>query len=256
MQTHSESVRRQFDSQAGAYLRSAVHAQGADLQAAAAYVAEHVKQAGTGLDLGCGAGHLSFALAPVLSKVVATDASPGMLKVVEQAATERGLQTIETLQTMVESLPFADASFDVVATRYSAHHWSDVPAALAEARRVMKPDGLLLVIDVLGYENPLVDTHFQTIEVLRDTSHVRDYADTEWRRMLADAGFAVAEKQAWPVRLEFSSWVQRMRTPELLVQAIRTLQQGAPAPVQEALQYEAEGSFTMVTALYACRAQA
>lgn len=256
MRTHSESVVNQFDSQASAYLSSAVHAQGDDLKTAAAYVAQHMPASGVGLDLGCGAGHLSFALAPVLSKVVAADASPSMLEVVAEAAKQRDFNNIETLQTLVESLPFADASFDVVATRYSAHHWGDVPAALSEAKRVLKPGGILLVIDVLGYENPLVDTHFQTIELLRDTSHVRDYAETEWRRMLAAAGFEVQDKQAWPVRLEFSSWVTRMRTPELNVQAIRALQQGAPKQVHEALYYESEGSFTMFTGLFCCRAQA
>lgn len=253
MRTHNESVNSQFDSQANAYLSSAVHAQGSDLQAAGAYVVQHMMSSGVGLDLGCGAGHLSFALAPALSKVVAADASPGMLEVVEKAAKQRELGHIETVQTMVESLPFADASFDVVATRYSAHHWGDVPAALSEARRVLKPGGLLLVIDVLGYENPLVDTHFQTIELLRDTSHVRDYAETEWQRMLAAAGFEIQDRQAWPVRLEFSSWVERMRTPELNVQAIRALQNVAPKQVHEALHYEDEGSFTMITGLFCCR---
>lgn len=253
MRTHNESVNSQFDSQANAYLSSAVHAQGDDLKAAGAYVAQHVAPSGVGLDLGCGAGHLSFALAPALSKVVAADASQGMLEVVDKAAKQRGLAHIETVQTMVESLGFADASFDVVATRYSAHHWGDVPAALLEARRVLKPGGLLIVIDVLGYENPLVDTHFQTIELLRDTSHVRDYAESEWQRMLAAAGFEIQDRQAWPVRLEFSSWVERMRTPELNVQAIRALQKVAPKPVHDALHYEEEGSFTMVTGLFGCR---
>lgn len=253
MRTHNESVNSQFDSQANAYLSSAVHAQGDDLKAAGDYVAQHIAPTGVGLDLGCGAGHLSFALAPALAKVVAADASPGMLEVVEKAAAQRGFSHIETVQTMVESLPFADASFDVVATRYSAHHWGDVPAALSEARRVLKPGGVLLVIDVLGYENPLVDTHFQTIELLRDTSHVRDYAETEWQRMLADAGFTIEGTQAWPVRLEFSSWVERMRTPELNVQAIRALQNVAPKQVHEALHYEDEGSFTMITGLFCCR---
>lgn len=253
MRTHNESVNSQFDSQANAYLSSAVHAQGDDLKAAGDYVAQHIAPTGVGLDLGCGVGHLSFALAPALAKVVAADASPGMLEVVEKAAAQRGFSHIETVQTMVESLPFADASFDVVATRYSAHHWGDVPAALSEARRVLKPGGVLLVIDVLGYENPLVDTHFQTIELLRDTSHVRDYAETEWQRMLADAGFTIEGTQAWPVRLEFSSWVERMRTPELNVQAIRALQNVAPKQVHEALHYEDEGSFTMITGLFCCR---
>lgn len=255
MPTHDEAVHRQFDPQAQAYLGSAVHAQGPDLQAARDYVARHLPRDALALDVGCGAGHLSFALAPLAARVVAADASRGMLDTVSAAAGARGLANVETALALAESLPFADASFDLVATRYSAHHWRDVPAALAEARRVLAPGGHLLVIDVLGSTDPLVDTHFQALELLRDTSHVRDYADREWAAMLEAAGFEVLTRQSWPVRLEFSSWVERMRTPALNVQALRALQAGAPAEVREALVYEADGSFTMRTGLYGCRAR-
>ena len=98
--------------------------------------------------------------------------------------------------------------------------------------------------------NPLSD---QSIELLRDTSHVRDYSDAEWRRMLSDAGFGVLEVQSWPVRLEFQTWVERMKTPQANVQAIRALQKGAPIEVSEALAYEPDGSFTMVTGMYWCQ---
>jgi hypothetical protein len=65
-----------------------------------------------------------------------------------------------------------------------------VPAALREMRRVIKPQGTLVIIDVVALESPLCDTLLQTVEILRDASHVRDYRASEWSAMLQQAGFA------------------------------------------------------------------
>ena len=54
--------------------------------------------------------------------------------------------------------------------------------------RVLKPGGSLVVVDVVASESPLADTALQTLEMLRDPSHVRDYRVSEWLVMLADAG--------------------------------------------------------------------
>ncbi len=250
MRTHTQTVQDQFDPNAHSYLISPVHAAGADLAAARERVARELAPTAQILDVGTGAGHLSFALAPAVARVVALDPAPGMLATVRQAAAARGLPQIETCDGSANALPFAAASFDLVCSRYSAHHWFDLPGALAEMRRVVKPDGFVLIIDLLGDDQPLVDTHLQCIELLRDSSHVRDRSDAEWRTLLNQAGFDRMAHNVWPIRLEFAPWVQRMRTAEALVTAIRILQTGAPAEVQRALQIEADGSFTARTGLF------
>src|SRR5262245_29333593 len=145
MGTHGEVVHGQFDAQASAYLASAVHAGGPDL----AWLRERLGTEWAGrraLDVGAGAGHLAFTLAAAGMDVTATDPSPGMMATVATEAARRGLAQLGTRTASAASLPFADASFCLVATRFSAHHWLDVPAALAEMRRVTKPGGVLLVI--------------------------------------------------------------------------------------------------------------
>lgn len=250
---HSSTVQAQFDPQAQAYLTSAIHAQGPDLVRARELVGLHAPQARV-LDIGCGAGHLSFALATLAAEVVAVDPSEGMLRTVAQAATEKSLSNIRTVQAQAEQLPWADACFDVVATRYSAHHWLDLPRALADMRRVVRPGGWVLVIDIEGHEDALVDTHLQTLELLRDRSHVRDHSPSQWAPLLRAAGFDPLQHQSWPSTLEWDSWVTRMRTPAQGVAMIRTLQRDAPAEVQQALSIQPDGSFTVRTGLWWGRA--
>ena len=136
---HTQVVQKQFGEQASAYLSSAVHAQGTEFALLQAELAG--QGAARLLDLGCGAGHVSFNVAPLVKEVVAYDLSQQMLDVVAAAAVDRGLENIRTVHGAAERLPFADGEFDFVFSRYSAHHWSDLGLALREVRRVLKSGG-------------------------------------------------------------------------------------------------------------------
>ena len=250
MRSHEQTVHTQFDPRAEAYLESAVHAAGPDLKHTQDLLGRCDAGLQRALDVGCGAGHLSFAIAPHVGHVVALDPSANMLATVTRGAAERGLSRIEVRCGNAESLPCAPESFALVGTRYSAHHWTRLPAAVQEMSRVLAPGGHVLIIDVVAPEDPLVDTHFQAMELLRDPSHVRDRSVREWRELLAGVGLAELEYRSWPVRIEFASWVARMRTPEASVAAIRALQSGAPREVQEALAREADGRFVLHTGLF------
>jgi ubiquinone/menaquinone biosynthesis C-methylase UbiE len=243
---HAESVERSFGPRASAYLSSAVHAQGEDLAALRSLVAS--TPAPRVLDLGCGAGHVSFAVAPAAAEVTACDLTSSMLETVQAAARERGFANIHTQQASAEQLPFADASFDWVLSRYSAHHWRNVPRALAEVRRVLRPGGRVCFIDVVGSADPLFDTHLQAVELLRDPSHVRNYSPQEWLTLFAAAGLPASVTHEWRLPLEFASWVARIGTPEPRIDAIRTLWAAAPAEVREHYALEPDGSFQLEVA--------
>lgn len=240
-------VAQQFGNTASAYLSSTVHAQGADLTALRAIVDDLRASAGAPrvLDLGCGAGHASFAVAPAAASVIAYDLSAQMLDVVAGASRERGLDNITTVQGDVARLPFDDAAFDLVLTRFSAHHWRDVPAALREVRRVLRPHGTLLVSDIIAPETPLHDSTLQAVELLRDASHVRDYRRSEWTAMLAAAGFDHEHISAWKLEMAFDSWVARMRTPPQRVAAIRDLFDTAPEETRGYFAVRPDHSFSI-----------
>jgi len=239
-------VTRQFGPRAAAYVESSVHAQGEDLEDLKAFAG--ARRFARALDLGCGGGHVSFALAPLAGEVVAYDLSADMLTAVAKQAAARGLTNLFTRQGAAENLPFEDASFDFVATRYSTHHWQDVPAALREAHRVLKPGAPLMVMDAVAPEAVLCDTFVQTIEMLRDPSHVRDYSVREWLDMLRAAGFAPAEPKRRRVRLDFASWIARMQTPKVQADAILALMAQMPDDVRAHFAIELDGSFMLDTA--------
>ena len=240
--SHHDNVEKQFGSQANAYLSSAVHASGCDLvrlgERLSAFPQAHV------LDLGCGAGHASFTAAQQVAQV---DLSSQMLEVVAEAAKAKGLDNINTRQGYAESLPFDDASFEVVISRYSAHHWHDVGQALREVKRVLKPGGIFIMMDVMSPGHPVRNIWLQTVEALRDTSHVQNYSSGEWFSFITDAGLIARALITDRLPLEFSSWIARMRTPEALSQAIRLYQESASAEVKAYFELQDDGSFTSDT---------
>jgi SAM-dependent methyltransferase len=246
--SHEALVGGQFGSRAEAYLRSAVHAQSPDLTALVTLMRD--RNDARVLDLGCGGGHVTFNVAPMVKEVVAYDLSPEMLEVVGCAAAGRGLRNVTTRQGAVEKLPFPDASFDVVLSRFSAHHWRDLDAGLREAARVLRPGGMLAIVDTVTSGVPLVDTYFQAIELLRDCSHVRNYSRAEWEAAIGRAGFQPRSATPFRLRLDFKAWVERMNTPPLHVEAIRSLQAAVSALATRHFDTEADGSYRIDVALF------
>ena len=249
--SHHDNVEKQFGSQASAYLTSAVHATGRDLQLLGERLSAFPDA--SVLDLGCGAGHASLVAAGQVAKVTAYDLSAQMLDVVAAAAKDKQLTNIDTCQGYAEALPFADESFEVVISRYSAHHWHDVPQALREVKRVLKPGGTVIIMDVMSPGHPVRDIWLQTVEALRDTSHVRNYASGEWLVMLNEAGLITQQLTTDRLPLEYGTWIARMRTPQVLSDAIRLYQQSASQEVQRYFELTADGSFTSDTIMAVAR---
>jgi SAM-dependent methyltransferase len=214
-------VAQHYAPRAAAYVSSAVHSSGPDLDQIEAFV--HVRE------------------------VVACDLTPDMLAQVNQTAADRGLANIVTQLAAAERLPFEDGVFDFVLSRYSAHHWNNFEGGLREARRVLKAGGLALFADGISPAHPLLDTHLQAIELLRDPSHVRNYSAAEWIAALARSGFSTTAIAARKVRLEFAVWTERTRTPELYADAIRGLQTKASDPVRNHFAISDDGGFSLDT---------
>jgi SAM-dependent methyltransferase len=236
-------VDAQFGPRASSYATSSVHSSGEDLETLKHLVGD--RPDAIALDLGCGGGHAAYVLAPRVARVIAYDLSQAMVDVTRTEARRRGLDNLEVRQGVAEKLPFDDASFDIVVSRYSVHHWHDAEAGLREARRVLKPGGWAVFMDVVTPGLPLLDTWLQSLELLRDPSHVRNYTLAEWQGMAAAAGFRPAMTRCHRIRLEFQPWIERMNTPAPQVAAIRALQSIAPEDVTRYFEVEGDGSFSV-----------
>ncbi|MGD9509215.1 MAG: class I SAM-dependent methyltransferase [Geminicoccaceae bacterium] len=240
---HKDVVDAQFGPRAKAYVESAVHARGEDLDALEAIVQE--LRPARALDLGTGGGHVAYLLARHAAAVVAADLSRDMLAAVTATARERNLDNLTTAEAPAERLPFEDGRFDFLACRFSAHHWRDFDGGLREARRVLQAGTPAVFIDVIAPGTALLDTHLQAIELLRDTSHVRNRTAAEWLDALGRAGFLPRRSRSWRLRMDFPVWTARMRTPGLHVRAIRALQEAAAAETRAHFATEPDGSFLL-----------
>jgi ubiquinone/menaquinone biosynthesis C-methylase UbiE len=243
-----QAVHDQFSKTAEHYRVSAVHAAGEDLAQIAALVAQ--ESAPYVLDAGCGAGHTAITVAPLSAQVIAFDLSAQMLAQVERLAKERNLTNVQTRQGDVENLPFEDATFDIVTSRLSAHHWPNPRKALSEFARVLKPAGRFILSDVVASEEPTFDTFLQALEVLRDLSHVRDHSESQWKAFFGEAGFEMQVAAHWPIPLNFEDWVKRMATPELNVAMLRRMYDTASADVRQAFDIQPDYTFTIQGALF------
>lgn len=141
----------------------------------------------------------------------------------------------------------------MIMTRFSMHHWIDLGEGLAEARRVVKPDGRAVFIDTVSPGKPALDTFLQAFELLRDPSHVRNYSVAEFRSALAKAGFEVAAITARRLPIAFGPWLERMNTPPAQAEAIRALQRLVAVPARQHFAVAEDGSFELDTAMIEAR---
>ena len=87
----------------------------------------------TVLDVACGPGLVACPLAEIARHVTGIDLTPAMIEQAQVRQRARGLRNLTWLVGDTVPLPFPDAAFSVVVTRYSFHHFLDPQGVLAEA---------------------------------------------------------------------------------------------------------------------------
>ncbi len=117
------------------------------------------------LDVGVGTGDLAFDLlaasAPT-ARVIGVDVSPAMLEIARtRAASSLVGARFEARQADVHALPFDDASFDRVVAGFAVRNFADLAAGLAEMRRVLRPDGRTVILELSTPPNGVIRTLFQ-----------------------------------------------------------------------------------------------
>ncbi len=127
-----------------------------DLQAAdvqAALLALLPVQMGRLLDIGTGTGQMLELLAPRISDGIGLDASRAMLALARARLSRPGLTHCSVRLGDMYRLPMPDGAFDHVVLQMVLHYAEDPEAALAEAVRVLRPGGTLVVVDLALHDN-------------------------------------------------------------------------------------------------------
>jgi len=234
-----QSVKRQFSPAAESYVTSESHARGADLDAL-------LETAGdiTGLralDIATGGGHTAIALAKKGALVTATDLTPSMLEAAKRHAESFNVE-MRYVQCAAEDLAFGAGSFDLVTCRIAPHHFADPYAFLADAARVLRPEGALLIIDNIVPEDEKLGAVINRIECWRDPSHVEAYPTSRWIVWLAEAGFELKRYDRWKKTKLFQDWTNRSKMTKESTEKLENYIKSLVQPTRTYLKVEIDNA--------------
>lgn len=163
----------------------------------------------TVLDVACGGGLVVCAFAPHVRHATGIDMTPAMLARARALAADRGLANVAWDEGDVTRLPYPDARFTIVVTRFAVHHFPDPAAVMREMARVCMPGGRLVVVDTCASADPLQAAAFNRLEKLRDPSHVRCLALAELEALFSAAGLGAPRVRLTELRDEVENLLAR-----------------------------------------------
>jgi ubiquinone/menaquinone biosynthesis C-methylase UbiE len=204
-QRQKELIRARFTKTVDAFADYAVsyRAQFADLLASlvSAQPSESV------VDLACGPGTLALQFARKVRRVHAVDLTPAMLARARSTAETDSLSNLSFTLGDAQSLPFATGALDLSVTSYSLHHVPDPARMIQEMARVVKRDGRVGIIDIVVPEDPARAEIANRIEIMRDPSHTRTLARSEFEKLLAAAGLRILASEVHELPRSFDHWM-------------------------------------------------
>lgn len=158
------------------------------------------------LDLGCGTGLLTQAIAEKTKRVVGLDLTSQMLDEAQLQSKKKG-KSILFLLGDAEHLPFLDGQFDCVMTRLTIHHFPQPITIIKELARVLKPEGRMIVSDIISNIEPQKQRNHNKVEQLRDPSHVEFLNEQEILTLIREAGLVAEDVKKWETKRGLDEWM-------------------------------------------------
>jgi ubiquinone/menaquinone biosynthesis C-methylase UbiE len=143
----------------------------------------------TVLDVACGTGTFErlVLLEQPTQSIIGVDLSNKMLEIAQQKC--HGYPNISFQNASAVALPFSDRSFDVVVSASALHYFDDPIAALIEMKRVLKPEGELVMLDWCK-DDWLCRIYDFALQRL-DPAHGQCYTQAEFHHLLGKTGFQI-----------------------------------------------------------------
>lgn len=205
--SHEDAVRSEFTHQSASFGTSAAMTSAQTLGALVALVPEDSRA--QWIDVACGPGVISRAIAGRVGSVRGVDLTPAMIDEADLRAREEGIENVSFALGDATALEFSDASFDGAITRLSLHHIPAPGRVVTEMARVVKPGGWVALSDLAADGDPAAFAWREEIERLRDPSHWACQTPGRLRAMAEAAGLVIEREELVEVDIDFEDWLER-----------------------------------------------
>ena len=164
-------------------------------QTSAAHLLPHLEPGMHVLDFGCGPGTISVGLARAVEpgELCGVDMEASQIEIARAAAEAGGHRNATFRTADVTDLPFEDGSFDVAHCHAVLMHAPDTATVLAEARRVLKPGGIISSREMFvdsSFLEPAMKDGWETFAKLIEANGGHPQAGRELKRLFIEAGFS------------------------------------------------------------------
>lgn len=209
-------VRQTFSKSKESYVTSSTHSNRSDLDQITEWL--QPQQTWMVLDIATGGGHVAKELSRSAGTVFATDLTKEMLQNTADHLKEN--TNIHYVVADAEELPFLDYQFDAVTCRIAPHHFPNPDQFIREVARVLKQEGLFLMIDNVAPADDDLDQFYNTFEKMRDPSHSRALKISEWERLIQNNDLTIAKQTTRRKTLPYHDWLTRTVSNPLTQNAV------------------------------------
>jgi len=198
---HQRRILEQFDAQSKGFSKVSGHFTGIETLLAISGVGADSEV----LDIACGPGLLACEFAKAAKHVAGADISQEMLRKAAERAASMRQENLSWVRSDAYALPFPDASFDVVTTRYSLHHLLEPARLVVEMLRVCRKGGRMLVCDVVVPD--ACCAAYDALELIRDDSHVHALGEREFQSLQRNPSFDGVTAVEFGIEIELEEQV-------------------------------------------------
>ena len=179
------------------------------------------------LDLVTGLGYTAIAIAPHVAEVDAIDPDGELLEQAKKFAKEAGIRNINFIEGDPYAIPAKERHYNLVIARMAFRHINEPAKCLREIRRVLKPTGRLILIDILKPFQPDLASFLGDVQKQRDRSHVQSLNLEEWENLLDREEFDINLIEIFPREYDFETWAGKETRSSEEVRMLGLLLHGA-----------------------------